>query len=105
MPSRARTGVYLEISQPCCRPHFPASDPGLFTHRGLVWELQQKLLLKAAQSLQPGQTLVLIIDGADTLVDHNGQLISDWIPKSLPRVSEGEARLRQEEGWREGCGG
>ncbi|XP_031217755.1 telomerase protein component 1 [Mastomys coucha] len=55
------------------------------TYRGLVWELQQKLLLKSAQSLQPGQTLVLIVDGADKLVDHNGQLISDWIPKSLPR--------------------
>ena len=64
---------------------FPTSDPGLFTHRGLVWELQQKLLLKFAQSLQPAQTLVLIIDGADKLVDRNGQLISDWIPKSLPR--------------------
>ena len=55
------------------------------TYRGLVWELQQKLLLKFAQSLQPAQTLVLIIDGADKLVDRNGQLISDWIPKSLPR--------------------
>ncbi|XP_021037581.1 telomerase protein component 1 isoform X1 [Mus caroli] len=55
------------------------------TYRGLVWELQQKLLLKFAQSLRPAQTLVLIIDGADKLVDRNGQLISDWIPKSLPR--------------------
>ncbi|XP_029397594.1 telomerase protein component 1 [Mus pahari] len=55
------------------------------TYRGLVWELQQKLLLKSAQLLQPAQTLVLIIDGADKLVDQNGQLISDWIPKSLPR--------------------
>ncbi|NP_001297242.1 telomerase protein component 1 [Heterocephalus glaber] len=55
------------------------------THRGLVWELQQKLLPESAQTLQPGQTLVLIIDGADKLVDQNGQLISDWIPQSLPR--------------------
>ncbi|XP_029419184.1 telomerase protein component 1 isoform X2 [Nannospalax galili] len=55
------------------------------TYRGLVWELHQRLLPKCAQSLQRGQTLVLIIDGADRLVDQNGQLISDWIPKSLPR--------------------
>ncbi|XP_050998953.1 LOW QUALITY PROTEIN: telomerase protein component 1 [Acomys russatus] len=55
------------------------------TYRGLLWELQQKLLLQTAQSLQHGQTLVLVIDGADKLVDQNGQLISDWIPKSLPR--------------------
>lgn len=63
-----------------------------------MWELQQKLLLKSAQSLQRGQTLVLVIDGADTLVDQNGQLISDWIPKSLPRVS-----VRPN--WRQGCRG
>lgn len=56
-------------------------------YRSLVWELQQKLLPKSAQSLQSGQTLVLIIDGADRLVDQHGQLISDWIPKTLPRVS------------------
>ncbi|XP_062944572.1 telomerase protein component 1 isoform X2 [Cynocephalus volans] len=54
------------------------------TYRGLVWELQ-RLLPKSAQALQPGQALVLIIDGADRLVDQNGQLISDWIPKTLPR--------------------
>lgn len=52
-----------------------------------MWELQQKLLPMSAQSLQSGQTLVLIIDGADRLVDQHGQLISDWIPKILPRVS------------------
>ncbi|XP_006835617.1 PREDICTED: telomerase protein component 1 [Chrysochloris asiatica] len=55
------------------------------TYRGLVWELQQRLLPKSAQSLHPGQNLVLIIDGADRLMDQKGQLISDWIPKSLPR--------------------
>lgn len=52
-----------------------------------MWELQQRLLPKSAQSLQSGQALVLIIDGADRLVDQHGQLISDWIPKTLPRVS------------------
>lgn len=52
-----------------------------------MWELQQRLLPKAAQSLQSGQTLVLIIDGADRLVGQHGQLISDWIPKTLPLVS------------------
>uniref|UniRef100_A0A8C9PQQ8 Telomerase associated protein 1 n=1 Tax=Spermophilus dauricus TaxID=99837 RepID=A0A8C9PQQ8_SPEDA len=55
------------------------------TYRGLVWELHQRLLPKAAQCLQPDQSLVLIIDGADRLVDQNGHQISDWIPKSLPR--------------------
>ncbi|XP_077796617.1 telomerase protein component 1 isoform X4 [Macaca mulatta] len=62
-------------------------EPGALpnTYRSLVWELQQRLLPKSAESLHPGQTLVLIIDGADRLVDQNGQLISDWIPKKLPR--------------------
>ncbi|KAG3261475.1 telomerase associated protein 1, transcript variant X1 [Ictidomys tridecemlineatus] len=55
------------------------------TYRGLVWELHQRLLPKAAQCLQPDQSLVMIIDGADRLVDQNGHQISDWIPKSLPR--------------------
>uniref|UniRef100_A0A2I2Z6W2 Telomerase associated protein 1 n=1 Tax=Gorilla gorilla gorilla TaxID=9595 RepID=A0A2I2Z6W2_GORGO len=62
-------------------------EPGALpsTYRSLVWELQQRLLPKSAESLHPGQTQVLIIDGADRLVDQNGQLISDWIPKKLPR--------------------
>ncbi|KAK2498922.1 hypothetical protein MC885_003950 [Smutsia gigantea] len=55
------------------------------TYRGLVWELQQTLLPRSAQSLQTGQTLVLIIDGADRLVGQHGHLISDWIPVTLPR--------------------
>nr|XP_021494699.1 telomerase protein component 1 isoform X1 [Meriones unguiculatus] len=71
----------------CTHLHRNLGEPSALpsTYRGLVWELQQRLLLKSAQSLQRGQTLVLIIDGADKLVDQNGQLISDWIPKSLPR--------------------
>ncbi|PNI22226.1 TEP1 isoform 4 [Pan troglodytes] len=62
-------------------------EPGALpsTYQSLVWELQQRLLPKSAESLHPGQTQVLIIDGADRLVDQNGQLISDWIPKKLPR--------------------
>lgn len=63
---------------------FPA-DPS--PYRGLVWEFQQELLPKYAQSLKSGQTLVLIIDGADRLVGQHGQLVSDWIPKILPPVS------------------
>ncbi|XP_049624684.1 telomerase protein component 1 [Suncus etruscus] len=55
------------------------------TYRGLVWELQQRLLPRSAQFLRTGQTLVLVIDGADKLVDQHGHLISDWIPKILPR--------------------
>ncbi|XP_047593275.1 telomerase protein component 1 [Lutra lutra] len=54
------------------------------TYRGLVWELQQRLLPEYAQSLKSGQTLVLIIDGADRLVGQHGQPVSDWIPKTLP---------------------
>ncbi|XP_045678527.1 telomerase protein component 1 isoform X1 [Phyllostomus hastatus] len=73
-----RLCVYLhsQVQEPRALPH---------TYRGLVWELQQRLLPKAAQSLQSGQTLVLIIDGADRLVGQHGQLISDWIPKTLPQ--------------------
>ncbi|XP_036895648.1 telomerase protein component 1 [Sturnira hondurensis] len=71
----------------CVYLHNQVQEPGALPHtyRGLVWEVQQRLLPKAAQSLKSGQTLVLIIDGADRLVDQHGQLISDWIPKSLPR--------------------
>ncbi|XP_020013985.2 telomerase protein component 1 isoform X1 [Castor canadensis] len=71
----------------CAHLRRQLQEPGALpsTYRGLLWELQQRLLPNSAQSLKPGQTLVLIIDGADRLVDQNGQLISDWIPKSLPR--------------------
>ncbi|XP_058149817.1 telomerase protein component 1 isoform X1 [Dasypus novemcinctus] len=73
---RLCTYLHGQLQEPSALPN---------TYRGLVWELQQRLLPKSAQSLHPGQTLVLIIDGADRLVDQNGQLISDWIPKTLPR--------------------
>ncbi|KAH0505878.1 Telomerase protein component 1 [Microtus ochrogaster] len=71
----------------CTYLHRKLREPSALpsSYRGLVWELQQRLLLKSAQSLKPGQTLVLIIDGADKLVGQNGQLTSDWVPKSLPR--------------------
>lgn len=95
VPSPVLTGAYPEISRLCCLPCFPISDLDLLTYRGLVWELQQRLLLKSAQSLKPGQTLVLIIDGADKLVGQNGQLTSDWVPKSLPRVSVRPGRGRK----------
>ncbi|XP_066199241.1 telomerase protein component 1 [Saccopteryx leptura] len=70
----------------CAYLHRHLQEPSALprTYRGLVWELQQRLLPKSTQSLQSGQTLVLIVDGADRLVDQHGQLISDWIPKSLP---------------------
>ncbi|XP_064148316.1 telomerase protein component 1 isoform X2 [Loxodonta africana] len=71
----------------CAYLHSHLQEPSALpsTYRGLVWELQQRLLPKSAQSLHPGQNLVLIIDGVDRLVDQNGQLISDWVPKTLPR--------------------
>ncbi|XP_036849878.2 telomerase protein component 1 isoform X2 [Manis javanica] len=69
----------------CLRSQLQEPHPLPNTYRGLVWELQQTLLPKSARSLQTGQTLVLIIDGADTLVGQHGQLISDWIPVTLPR--------------------
>lgn len=88
LPGTYRWAGTPKISQRPCPPCASStSDPDLVTHRGLVWELQQRLLPKSAQSLRPGQTLVLIVDGADKLVGQNGQLTSDWIPKSLPRVS------------------
>uniref|UniRef100_A0A8C5VSR8 Telomerase associated protein 1 n=1 Tax=Microcebus murinus TaxID=30608 RepID=A0A8C5VSR8_MICMU len=73
---RLCTYLHRQLKEPSALPN---------TYRGLVWELQQRLLPKSAQGLQPGQTLVLIVDGADRLVDQNGQLISDWIPKNIPR--------------------
>uniref|UniRef100_A0A673TDN2 Telomerase associated protein 1 n=1 Tax=Suricata suricatta TaxID=37032 RepID=A0A673TDN2_SURSU len=70
----------------CAYLHSQLQKPGALatTYRGLVWELQQELLPTYAQSLKSGQTLVLIIDGADRLVGQHGQLVSDWIPKTLP---------------------
>ncbi|XP_019665763.2 telomerase protein component 1 isoform X1 [Ailuropoda melanoleuca] len=65
-----------------CQLRKPSALPT--TYRGLVWEIQQRLLPEYAQSLRSGQTLVLIIDGADRLVDQHGQPVSDWIPKTLP---------------------
>ncbi|KAM9715164.1 telomerase protein component 1 isoform 1-T1 [Dama dama] len=75
------------IRRLCAYLHSRLEEPSALpsTYRGLVWELQQRLLPKSAQSLKTGQPLVLIVDGADRLVDQRGQLISDWIPKTLPR--------------------
>ncbi|KAL6032473.1 hypothetical protein STEG23_021751, partial [Scotinomys teguina] len=88
--SAARPDQCLALSllrRLCTYLHRKLQEPSVLpgTYRGLVWELQQRLLPKSAQSLKPGQTLVLIVDGADKLVGQNGQLISDWVPKSLPR--------------------
>ncbi|XP_048211653.1 telomerase protein component 1 [Perognathus longimembris pacificus] len=73
---RLHSHLHRKLQEPSALPS---------TYRGLLWELHQRLLPNSAQFLQPGQSLVLIIDGADRVVDQNGQLISDWIPKSLPR--------------------
>ncbi|XP_047396054.1 telomerase protein component 1 isoform X2 [Sciurus carolinensis] len=86
--ARPDQGLALNLLRRLCTYlHRKLQEPSALpsTYRGLVWELQQRLLPKAAQCLQPDQPLVLIIDGADRLVDKNGHLISDWIPKSLPR--------------------
>ncbi|XP_072818855.1 telomerase protein component 1 isoform X2 [Vicugna pacos] len=79
--------AFILLRRLCAYLHSRLQEPSALpnTYRGLVWELQQRLLPKAAQSLKSGQPLVLIIDGADRLVDQHGQLISDWIPKTLPR--------------------
>uniref|UniRef100_A0A8D2AMB6 Telomerase associated protein 1 n=1 Tax=Sciurus vulgaris TaxID=55149 RepID=A0A8D2AMB6_SCIVU len=86
--ARPDQGLALNLLRRLCTYlHRKLQEPSALpsTYRGLVWELQQRLLPKAAQCLHPDQPLVLIIDGADRLVDKNGHLISDWIPKSLPR--------------------
>ncbi|EPY76192.1 telomerase protein component 1 [Camelus ferus] len=56
----------------CAYLHSRLQEPSALpnTYRGLVWELQKRLLPKAAQSLKTGQPLVLIIDGADRLWVH-----------------------------------
>ncbi|KAM9091234.1 telomerase protein component 1 isoform 2-T2 [Megaptera novaeangliae] len=79
--------VLILLRRLCAYLHSQLQEPSALpsTYRGLVWELQQRLLPKSAQSLKTGQPLVLIIDGADRLVDKHGRLISDWIPKTLPR--------------------
>ncbi|XP_033707287.1 telomerase protein component 1 isoform X1 [Tursiops truncatus] len=86
--ARPDQGLVLTLLRRLCAYlHSQLQEPSALpsTYRGLVWELQQRLLPKSAQSLKTGQPLVLIIDGADRLVDKRGRLISDWIPKTLPR--------------------
>ncbi|XP_060002650.1 telomerase protein component 1 isoform X3 [Lagenorhynchus albirostris] len=86
--ARPDQGLVLTLLRRLCAYlHSQLQEPSALpsTYRGLVWELQQRLLPKSAQSLKTGQPLVLIIDGADRLVDKRGWLISDWIPKTLPR--------------------
>lgn len=33
-----------------------------------------------------GQSLAILVDGADLLQDALGRLVSDWMPQSLPQV-------------------
>uniref|UniRef100_A0A8C2UNH7 Telomerase associated protein 1 n=1 Tax=Chinchilla lanigera TaxID=34839 RepID=A0A8C2UNH7_CHILA len=86
--ARPDQGLALNLLRRLCaylRRHVHTASALPSTYRGLVWELQHKLLPTCAKTLQPGQTLVLIIDGADKMVNQNGQLTSDWIPTTLPR--------------------
>ncbi|XP_038596939.1 telomerase protein component 1 [Tachyglossus aculeatus] len=53
-------------------------------YRALLWSVQM-LLPEAAEALPPGQTLVLVIDGADRLEERSGRLSADWIPETLPQ--------------------
>ncbi|KAH0626292.1 hypothetical protein JD844_001202 [Phrynosoma platyrhinos] len=41
--------------------------------------------LSVAQSLKRGQSLVILIDGADLIHAASGQLVSDWLPEQLPQ--------------------
>ncbi|XP_066886710.1 telomerase protein component 1 [Kogia breviceps] len=79
--------VLILLRRLCAYLHSQLQEPSALpsTYWGLVWELQQRLLPGSAQSLKTGQPLVLITDGADRLVDKHGRLISDCIPKTLPR--------------------
>lgn len=46
----------------------------------------QALLQLMSRSLKRSDTLTLLIDGADVLCGHAGELTSDWIPDFLPQV-------------------
>ncbi|NIG61793.1 telomerase protein component 1 isoform X2 [Pontoporia blainvillei] len=85
--ARPDQGLVLTLLRRLCAYlHSQLQEPSALpsTYWGLVWELQQRLLPRSAQSLKTGQPLVLIIDGADRLVDKRGRLTSGWIPKTLP---------------------
>ncbi|KAM4708115.1 telomerase protein component 1 isoform 1-T4 [Discoglossus pictus] len=56
----------------------------LTSYRALLDEFQSLLLL-VSRSLKRSNTLTLLIDGADLLCGHAGELISDWIPEHLPQ--------------------
>ncbi|KAM5194150.1 telomerase protein component 1 [Mantella aurantiaca] len=54
------------------------------SYRVLLAEFQALLQL-ISRSLKRSDTLTLLIDGADILCGHAGELTSDWIPDSLPQ--------------------
>ncbi|XP_068097214.1 telomerase protein component 1 isoform X3 [Hyperolius riggenbachi] len=54
------------------------------SYRALLGEFQALLVL-VSRSLKRSDTLTLLIDGADVLCGHAGELTSDWIPQSLPQ--------------------
>ncbi|XP_063769521.1 telomerase protein component 1-like isoform X2 [Pseudophryne corroboree] len=56
----------------------------LTSYRALLAEFQALLLL-TSRSLKWSDTLTLVIDGADVLCGHAGELTSDWIPKTIPQ--------------------
>uniref|UniRef100_A0ABM5EIR4 Telomerase protein component 1 isoform X1 n=1 Tax=Pogona vitticeps TaxID=103695 RepID=A0ABM5EIR4_9SAUR len=60
----------------------PPAPPG--SYRGLVVQFGS-LLHSVTQSLKRGQSLVVLIDGADLIHTAKGQLISDWLPEQLPQ--------------------
>ncbi|KAM9330786.1 telomerase protein component 1 [Gastrophryne carolinensis] len=56
----------------------------LTSYRALLTEFKVLLLL-LSRSLKRNDTLTLLIDGADKLCGHAGELTSDWIPEILPQ--------------------
>ncbi|XP_053558206.1 telomerase protein component 1 [Bombina bombina] len=59
-------------------------NTNLTSYRALLDEFHSLLLL-ASRSLRRSDTLTLLVDGADLLCGHSGEITSDWIPEHLPQ--------------------
>ncbi|XP_053558207.1 telomerase protein component 1 [Bombina bombina] len=64
--------------------HLQRKNTNFTSYRALLDEFHSLLLL-ASQSLRHSGTLTLLVDGADLLCGHSGEITSDWIPEHLPQ--------------------
>ncbi|XP_042331949.1 telomerase protein component 1 isoform X2 [Sceloporus undulatus] len=83
-PDQAEVHVVLGRLCGLLRRYLKESPALARSYRGLVGQFEC-LLHSVAQLLKRGQSLVILIDGADLIHAASGQLVSDWLPEQLPQ--------------------